>query len=345
MPFPDLAVPYLPTPMPDTGGAGTATTGEYPPRRDFSRGEMVHAVRVVFNQAAGSVVRQGNQSLADTLANAFRDIGVVATFDVIDGHSLEDGAVRAFDMAQRGSVDAIVVGGGDGTVRAVAGVAAGSDVPVGILPLGTFNHFARDVGVPLDLRQAVAAIAAGRSRRVDLGEVNGRIFINNSSIGIYPYMVLDRERRRSRDGRWKWTAMVFALFRGLRRFPRRRLIVRAEGLVAGYRTPCLFVGNNEYDLNFLSLGRRQELDAGRLHLYVARPVTKLGFLWFLVRAALGLADRVNDLDEIRAVTAEISARSSRLPVALDGDVEMLSTPLRYRARPRGLRVIVPAEGV
>jgi diacylglycerol kinase family enzyme len=138
-------------------------------------------------------------------------------------------------------------------------------------------------------------------------------------------------------------AMALAVFRGLRRLPRRRLMLRAEGSVAVYRTPCLFIGNNEYDLHFLSLGRRQELDAGELHLYVARSRTRLGFLWFLIRAALGTTDRVNDLDEIRAVTAEITARTSRLPVALDGEVETLATPLHYRSRPRELRVIVPAD--
>src|SRR5262249_9206925 len=255
------------------------------------------------------------------LLAAFHARGVAASIES-DAARLADGAVRAVDMARRGEIDAVVVAGGDGTLRTVAGVAAGSNVPVGILPLGTLNHFARDVGVPLDLDQAVAVVVAGRTRRVDLGEVNGRVFINNSSIGIYPYMVLDRERRRSRYRLAKWTAMALAFLRAIRHLPRRRLIVKAAGATAIYRTPCLFVGNNRYDLNFLSLGRRRELDTGTLHLYVARPTSKLGFLWFLARTALGFSDRVNDLDEVRATAAEITSRTSRLPVALDGEVEM-----------------------
>ena len=316
----------------------TGTTDAPPPAR-----QKLRTVRVLLNRAAGALEGQGEQSLSDLLGDAFRESGITATFDLVDGPQLEESAIRALEMAKRGSIDAVVVGGGDGTVRTVAGALAGSDVPLGILPLGTLNHFARDIGLPLDPKQAVAVIAGGDSRRVDLAEVNGRIFINNSSVGIYPYMVLDRERRQNRDGLSKWTAMALAFVRGLKRLPRRRLIVRAEGSVAAYRTPCLFIGNNQYDLHFLSLGRRQELDAGKLHLYVTRPMSKLGFLWFLIRAALGFADRVNDLDEIRASTAEITARTSRLPVALDGEVETLAMPLRYRARPGALRVIVASS--
>src|SRR5207342_1025227 len=122
----------------------------------------------------------------DRLAEAFRSAGVAATFDLVDGGRIEEAAAAAMEMAALGSIDAVIVGGGDGTVRAVAGAVAGSNVPLGILPLGTLNHFARDIGLPIDLEQAVAVIVAGHHRRVDLAEVNGRVFINNSSVGIYP---------------------------------------------------------------------------------------------------------------------------------------------------------------
>jgi diacylglycerol kinase family enzyme len=105
-----------------------------------------------------------------------------------------------------------------------------------------------------------------------------------------------------------------------------------------YRTACLFVGNNEYDMRFASLGRT-ELDGGRLHLYITRPVTALAFLWFALKAGLGL--KLPELDHWQAESAEILSRTSRLPVALDGEIEMLSPPLTYRLRPGALRVIVP----
>ena len=235
----------------------------------------------------------------------------------------------------------MVVGGGDGTIRTFAGVFAGTGIPLGVLPLGTLNHFARDLGIPVELAAAASTIGAFRTRTVDLGEVNGAIFINNSSIGIYPYLVIDRERQRASAGRRKWTAMALALLRAFRRFPRRRLTVIAEGMERRYRTPCLFVGNNEYDMNFFSLGRRHQLDAGKLHLYVARPPTKWGFVWFVLRAIFGDAGRMRDLDQVQTSSAEITSRASRLFVALDGEVETMSTPLAYRSRPGALTVIAP----
>src|SRR5205085_3333428 len=131
----------------------------------------------------------------------------------------------ALAAAKERKIDAVVVGGGDGTIRTVAGVLAGTAVPLGILPLGTLNHFAKDLGIPAELEAATAVISEGYTRRIDLGEVNDEIFINNSSLGIYPYLVADRERQTSGTSRPKWIAASLAFLRVLRRFPTRRLNV------------------------------------------------------------------------------------------------------------------------
>jgi hypothetical protein len=168
-------------------------------------------------------------------------------------------------------IDAVVVGSGDGTVGTVVRVVAGAGVPLGILPLGTLHQFAKDLGLPLDIDGAVQVIAAARTRDVDVAEVNGRVFINNASIGIHPCMVVDRDRRRSTAGLSKGLAMSLAFLRMLWRFPRRRLSIRTEGWTAPRRTPCLLIGNNEYGIELLTLGRRNRLDAGELWLFVATP--------------------------------------------------------------------------
>src|SRR6185503_16647759 len=108
------------------------------------------------------------------------------------------------DQAFASDADAVVIGGGDGTVSAAADRAVRHGKPIGVLPLGTLNHFARDLGMPPDLRDAVRAIATGVVREVDVGEVNGRVFVNNSSIGVYPTVVRDRDEQRLRFGRGKW---------------------------------------------------------------------------------------------------------------------------------------------
>ena len=150
----------------------------------------------LLNAAAGAASHKGAEGLRAELASALDALDVVAELKFCGGSELKLLAEAALKSAKAGEIDAIVVGGGDGSIRTVAGVLAGSDVPLGILPLGTLNHFAKDLGIPLNLGEAAGVIAKGVQRAVDLAEVNGETFINNSSIGIYPYMVLDRERRR-----------------------------------------------------------------------------------------------------------------------------------------------------
>jgi diacylglycerol kinase family enzyme len=295
-------------------------------------------VAAIINAGAGTV--EAGKAINRRIAEIGEEHGLVIRVETIGGEEIEPAARRALAEAQAGKLDVIAAGGGDGTIRTVASVLADTGVPLAILPLGTLNHFAKDLRIPGDLEAAVGLIAKGEIRAVDAGEVNGRLFVNNSSIGLYPYMVADREKRRAETGTSKWTAMFLAMLRVVRRFPRRRLRVRTEGVARPYRTACLFVGNNEYDMRFSSLGRTQ-LDGGQLHLYITRPGTALAFLWFVLKAGFGL--RLPELDHWQAQYAEITSRTSRLPVALDGEIEMLSPPLAYRLRAKALSVIVPAS--
>src|SRR6185503_9048517 len=117
---------------------------------------------------------------------------------------------------------------------------------LGILPLGTLNHFARDLGLPADLDEAAKLIAGRNGRRVDIGEMNDRVFINNSAIGLYPLMVVDRDLQRRRLGRSKRLAMLVASVRTLVRFNHQRLTLTVNDRKAQVDTPLLFVGNNDY---------------------------------------------------------------------------------------------------
>jgi diacylglycerol kinase family enzyme len=294
----------------------------------------------LMNAGAGAFSQRLADDVRTSLVAALAQHGVTAEIRFIEGESLEPAAKRALAQAKRGEIDAIVVGGGDGSVRTVAGVLADSPVPLGVLPLGTLNHFAKDVGIPLQVEDAAATIAGGALRVVDLAEVNGETFINNSSIGIYPYMVIDRERRRAQHKLAKWMAMVPAFFRMLRHFPRRRLRISAKGFARPYRTPCLFVGNNEYGMELFTFGKRHRLDAGGLWFYVVKPRNPAEFFLMVCRLCFGHLDQARDLDKFELAEAEISAKTSRVPVALDGEVRIMHTPLRYRSRPRALRVIV-----
>jgi diacylglycerol kinase family enzyme len=264
-----------------------------------------------------------------------------------DARIVELGSPAQAPDAARSAVaqgaSAVVAGGGDGTVSSVASVLVGSTTPLGVLPLGTLNHFAKDAGIPLDLEGAVATLVAAHVTSVDVGEVNGRTFINNSSIGVYPDIVVERERLR-KEGHRKWTAFALASARILRRY--RGLVVRlsAEEGTAHVRTAFLFVGNDEYETDGLNLGARKRLDGGQLVAYLAPRVHARDLPKLFVLALAGGARNRHALESFAVTELHVHTPGRRrLRVALDGEVIRMTRPLRYRARPRSLRVIVPAR--
>ena len=315
-------------------GASLNTThvkrqADAPPRR----------LAVVLNDTAGTAEAQAN--LRERVISTFADLGIDAEVESGGGSELARLVDKAVTRVRKGAADLVVIGGGDGSIRAAASAVAGTEVGLGILPLGTRNHFARDLGLPLTIAGAAATIARGTSRSVDIATVNGETFINNSSIGVYPYLVIERERQRSRHKMTKWLAAIPALIRLTRAFPRRRLALSAEGWTRPYRTPCLFIGNNEYSMNLFTLGRRERLDRGELDVHVVKQRRPFGFFWMILRLGVGRGSERRDIENFSLKEVKVSAKSSRLPVALDGEVEIMRPPLLYRSLPNALRVIVP----
>ena len=237
----------------------------------------------------------------------------------------------------------VVAGGGDGTVNAVASELVGSDTALGILPLGTLNHFARDAGIPLALDEAVRVIAGNHARKVDVGEVNCHIFLNNSSLGLYPVFVHEREKQQRRFGRRKWSAALRATLAALRRFPFLHVHLTAGSRELACRTPFVFIGNNEYRMEGLSIGGRTALDQGTLSLYLAHDPGRLSLLRFAFRALFGRLAQARDFDVLLVENMTIETRRRRhLRVATDGEVRTMETPLSYRVRRAALTIIAPA---
>lgn len=294
---------------------------------------------VLLNRGAGASARDGAEALRARIVAGFESHGIACEATLLGGGELAGAAKAALLLEQRGEADGVIVGGGDGSVSEVAGVLAGSEVPLGILPLGTLNHFAKDLGLPIVLEDALAVIAAGGKRAVDVAEVNGTVFVNNSSIGVYAHMVVDRDRRRALHGMSKWRAMFWAALRVLRHPPLRRLRIRAEGSATRrLRTPFVLVTNNAYDLRPTPARKRQRLDAGFLTVNFAKRESRASVVWLAVRTLLGILDTARDLESLTATSVEIAAKTSRLLVACDGEVRVMRPPLQYQIRPRALLV-------
>lgn len=291
---------------------------------------------VLINPGGGSAGSDAIERVRAALAGA----GVEAAIEQVAGPDL---AARAAELARHGA-GAIVAAGGDGTASAVAGAVAGTGTALGILPLGTLNHLARDLGIPFDLDEAAAILAGGRRQRIDLADVNGRRFVNNSSVGLYPLLVDRREAGQKRRGWGKKTAMLVASVRTLARFHHYRLRLAMEGGNLDIETPLLFVGNNDYAVALPDPGRRESISDGRLSVMVLRKTGRAGLVATALRA---LVDRTREDDMIRLeVSGELTVASRRraLSVAVDGETVTLEPPLRYRTLPGALWVIAPAAG-
>jgi Sphingosine kinase and enzymes related to eukaryotic diacylglycerol kinase len=292
-------------------------------------------ITILLNRGGGAVA--ADPRIAARVRKAFKDAKLDARVEMIDGGDYE---VRCRAIAKRGD-ELLVVGGGDGSISAAASALAGSKTALGILPLGTLNHFARDLGLPTDLGEAVQLIARGSQRRVDVAEMNDRIFINNSAIGLYPLMVIDRDQQRKRLGRSKRLAMIVASVRTLARFNHQRLTLTINDEKERIDTPLLFVGNNDYRLDIGAAGQRESLKDGSLSVFVMRKKTRSGLIAASVRA-LFKRSRDDDMEKIDGVERlRVSSHRSRLAVSLDGEVVRAAPPLDYRIRKRALRVIAP----
>jgi diacylglycerol kinase family enzyme len=292
---------------------------------------------IIVNASSGE---EKDAELLRTLRDAAEHHGLEVSIE--QAHSGEE-ITKLAREALDGGCGTIVAGGGDGTVNAIASLVAGTDVLFGVLPLGTLNHFAKDLGMPLDLAESVAVLAEGHTRRVDLGEVNGTIFVNNSSLGLYPHIVRSREEQQERLGRNKWMALTWATLSMLGRRPPLDVHVSADGREIVTRTHLVFIGNNEYSIDGLTIGTRERLDAGELCLYLPREVGKGTLFWFALRALLG---RLREADRFEATCVrelKIATAEPRIKVAIDGEVVTMETPLLYRSRPGALTVIAPRE--
>jgi diacylglycerol kinase family enzyme len=231
--------------------------------------------------------------------------------------------------------DMVVAGGGDGTVNTIAS----------ILPLGTLNHFAKDLKIPLDLEQAVDNLISGSIVSVDVGEVNGYIFVNNSGIGLYPHLVRHREWYRRR-GWSKGIAFFWALLKVFHRYPFFNVRLIADDKEFLRTTPFVFVGNNEYEIESLQLGSRRCLNAGYLCLYVTHQTGRLGLIRLALSLLLGRLRQENNLDKLLVREVWIGTKRRRrrrkyLHVSVDGEVILMEMPLHYQIRPCALQVMVP----
>jgi diacylglycerol kinase family enzyme len=293
-------------------------------------------IEVIVNASSGT---GENSALEKRLNHLFGRDGVVAHV------ALAQSGNEIVALAKRAALsdaDIVVAGGGDGTVNSVTSQLLNTKKTLGVLPLGTMNHFAKDLHIPVELEAAVETIIEGHVAKVDVGEVNGHIFVNNSSLGLYPSIVREREKQQ-RLGSGKWPAYVWAAVAVLRRYPFLDIRLDVDGKALSSRTPFVFIGNNEYEMETLNIGGRSCLDAGELSLYATNRTGRLGLIRLALRALFGGLRQEKDFLAMCTKEIWIGTKHKRLRVALDGEVTVMAPPLHYRVLPGKLRVLAPAN--
>ncbi|HJR41683.1 MAG TPA: diacylglycerol kinase family protein [Gemmatimonadaceae bacterium] len=292
----------------------------YPPARE-------QLLPAFYNPAAGSAARM-RAAMEQSGALELRELpphGADAVRSAIDA-----GAKR------------IVVAGGDGTIAAAASVLAGTDVELAIVPAGTLNHFARDLGIPTDPHEAVALALNGSATPVDLGSVNGRIFLNTSSVGAYVVFVRTRDKlERVLGYRLASLAAAMRTLAHLRTFP---LELEVAGVRRTYRSPLVFVGVDERELRIPMLGGRIAGGKRGLHVLIPRAESRIGVMLLAFRSLLRgvrAAAATRFLDSFLVGETRVALRRVHGNVALDGELAAMAAPLDYRLEPGALRVVVP----
>ncbi|MFC5068484.1 diacylglycerol/lipid kinase family protein [Flaviflagellibacter deserti] len=290
---------------------------------------------IVLNAIAGSA----SGIALDDLLKRFRDFGIQP--ELHDDTNLK--LPGRIDAAIASNPDALVIGGGDGSIACSAQKLMGTGIPLGILPLGTMNLLAKDLGLPLTIPDAVAVIAQGYKRTIDVGLANEHIFLCKSLLGLPANIGQLREKGRGSLGMTGSLRLARSLALGLRRYPLLSLALRVDGKTTRIRTRALAVACNAYDEAFGRFLRRSHLDRGELVLYVPHELT----FWRLLRLGAGLVIGSwlsQPWLEVRALSrlAIVSPRPL-LRIMLDGEVRLMKPPIRFRILPGALTVFAPAE--
>ena len=291
-------------------------------------------IEVIINAGGGSFVEGETEQL---LRDAFAASGMDVNIRLAKGGD----EIGKFAKASAESDAGIVVaGGGDGTISSVAAEIYKTNKTFGVLPLGTLNNFSKDLGIPQEIGAAVKVIADGHVTEIDLAEVNGRVFINNSSIGLYPRIVRKREQQQ-RLGHGKWRAAFWAALRIFRVSRFLKVKIEVDGKSFLRKTPFVFIGNNEYEMDFFNIGRRPVLDGGKLSLYFLRSGGRRGVIVLLLKTLTGRVKQWRDFEVVLTDSVTIQTRRRLLPVAFDGEVSAVETPLHYKTLPKSIKVFVP----
>lgn len=319
--------------------ASPAAVADAPAPRPASPGPEL---LVLLNPGSGA---NDANATRETLERVFGEAGRAFRFVSVDGPSDLGRASEQAARQARETAAALVAVGGDGTINTVAQAAWREGCLLGVLPQGTFNLFGRDHGIPQDLQAAAEALLEAQPQDVQVGEVNGRLFLVNASVGLYPQLLEDRETFKQQFGRRRWVAVLSGLMTLFKWRRQLRLEIELDGERRIVRTPTLFVGNNRLQLERIGIAPEVagRVGSGRLAAVMPRPIGTLAMVWLMLRGAIGRLGEAEQVESFafRRLTVDVLG-VRKLKVAADGEVAVMADPLRFSVAQQALRLLMPS---
>ncbi|CAN5482564.1 diacylglycerol kinase family protein [soil metagenome] len=294
-------------------------------------------VGAVINNASGTLSPEKAEKRLEVIIHHLENQVMPECLSIVPGDQVKDEIKRVLDKG----IEVLVIGGGDGTISTAAQLVANTDIALVVLAIGTKNNFARDAEIPFEPEEAIRLLDHLKIKKIDMGEVNDIKFINNASIGLYPDIVEEREEKTEKLGWSKWRAKITAVMVVLRRIRVMRMTVKSKDFRIKLFTPFLFVGNNEYENLFNSDFNRPSLNSGKIWLCMARSPR----IWSLIIMAWHLGTRgirdTENLDTRLLTEVSVNPRKRKVKVAIDGEIQNLYTPLRFKILKKSLRLVIP----
>jgi YegS/Rv2252/BmrU family lipid kinase len=292
-------------------------------------------ISILYNEQAGNINRiKDIQTFCDSILKERFEIKILNFQSGININNYIENALED-------KPDILAVAGGDGTLNSAGKMLIGTDVILGILPLGTYNHLAKDLKIPLDVIEALKLITGDNDViKIDAGKCNEYVFFNNSGLGIYPRIVELRERMQ-KNGHIKWIAFIIASFKVLNNLPKFYIKIKIDEKNISKKTSFVFVGNNEYGLGGIKTGTRNTLTDGKLSLWLSHRTSALGLIELFIRSIFGKVKEHRDFDVFEAEEIIVETKRKKISVSFDGEVTKIESPLCYKIIPQCLNVIVP----
>lgn len=279
------------------------------------------------------------ESICEKITSHYARHGIeILVTELASDDSLRKTAQKLVDTAIKNH-GRLIIAGGDGTISLFATLCCRQDLQVGIIPLGTFNYFAKELSIPQELEEAVTTTITGSPKKVSLGKVNQKYFINNCSLGVYTKIIENRENDKATFGRYKLVAFLSALRTILSWRRVFSITIAIDGKPIEHAATTVFIGNNTAQYKDVGLSLAKHTERDQLGIAILKKMSLLQTALFVIKSTLKLLDYDKSLIQLHAEKCSVKHRRKKSALAIDGELCTLENPLQFSVEKDGITVL------